>query len=257
MSKPRALRPSCVRVNSMDYSVIIPAYNEAQWLPATLRGLDAAMKTLPHRGEIIVVDNNSTDRTGEVAAAHGTMVVFEPVNQIARARNRGAQQARGRYLLFVDADTLVSGPLLGEALRLLTDNHACGGGALVSAGSGANRVARLGIRVWNSISRHTRFAAGCFLFVRRDAFDEVGGFNEKLYASEELWLSRRLKTWGRRRRLPFTIITAERVLTSPRKTQWYSPARLMLVMALMLIFPWAVRYRALCGFWYKRPVIKQ
>lgn len=237
----------------MDYSVIIPAYNEAPWLPRTLASLADAMRAIGQDGEVIVVDNNSTDATAMVAREHGAMVVFEAVNQIARARNRGARQARGRYFIFVDADTLVSGVLLREALSLLGNERACGGGALVSAGDDANRTARLGICVWNALSRRTRLAAGCFVFVRRDAFAAVGGFNERLYASEELWLSRRLKAWGRRHDLPFTIITAARVVTSPRKTQWYSTPRLLAVILMMVIFPWAVRYRALCGFWYTRP----
>ena len=69
------------------YSIIVPAYNEASELPSTLSSIRAAMETVSHEGECIVVDNNSTDSTSTVAQAHGAdLVVQEPINQIARAR---------------------------------------------------------------------------------------------------------------------------------------------------------------------------
>lgn len=76
-------------------SIIIPAYNEAENLPATLEALGRALIGLTDQVEIIVVDNNSSDSTAEVAKKLGVRVVFEPVNQIARARNAGAIAACG------------------------------------------------------------------------------------------------------------------------------------------------------------------
>lgn len=236
------------------YSVVIPAYNEEQWLPGTLFYLNTAMRAIDLRGEVIVVDNNSGDRTARIAQDYGATVVFEPVNQISRARNRGARAARGGYLVFVDADTTVSVRLLTEAIGLMSRGDVCGGGALVLPDAGANRWAQRGTRLWNVISRRTGLAAGCFIFCRREAFDAAGGFSEKVYASEELWLSRRLRHWGRRHGQTFTIITGDYAITSARKTEWYSPLRLLLVVSLVVVFPWSVRFRSLCGFWYRRPV---
>ena len=73
------------------YSVIIPAYNEAVWLAKSLPALSAAMAKSDAIGEVIVVDNNSSDRTAEVAREHGARVVFEPHNQISRAATRGPE----------------------------------------------------------------------------------------------------------------------------------------------------------------------
>ena len=91
----------------IQYSVIIPAYNEENWLPQTLAGLKTAMAASDLPGEIIVVDNNSTDRTAQIAASHGARVIFERRNQISRARNAGAGAARRGHLIFLDADTLI------------------------------------------------------------------------------------------------------------------------------------------------------
>jgi glycosyltransferase involved in cell wall biosynthesis len=89
-------------------SIIIPAFNEERLLGASLRQIKAAAGAFTARGwevELIVCDNNSTDRTSEIAYAAGADVVFEPVNQIARARNSGAAAASGDWFIFVDADS--------------------------------------------------------------------------------------------------------------------------------------------------------
>src|SRR5882724_6787627 len=102
---------------SVKISVVVPAFNEERLLPATLRSIHAAAAVFSARGwasELIVCDNNSTDRTGEIARAGGAEVVFEPVNQIGRARNRGAEAATGDWLLFVDADSQPGRELMSE-----------------------------------------------------------------------------------------------------------------------------------------------
>src|SRR4030095_13204772 len=78
--------------------------------------------------EVIVVDNNSTDATAELARGAGARVVFEPINQISRARNAGAIVATGDWLVFVDADTLVSAGTLAEMLALIHTGKYAGGG---------------------------------------------------------------------------------------------------------------------------------
>jgi len=60
------------------YSIIVPAYNEEELLGATLEHLNVIIDATPEAGEVIVVDNNSTDRTADVAREYGTLVIFEP-----------------------------------------------------------------------------------------------------------------------------------------------------------------------------------
>ena len=81
----------------IDLSVIVPAFNEEKLITHSLRAIKTALGEFTRRGwetQLVVCDNNSTDRTSELARAEGAVVVFEPVNQIARARNRGATVAR-------------------------------------------------------------------------------------------------------------------------------------------------------------------
>jgi glycosyltransferase involved in cell wall biosynthesis len=237
-----------------DYSIVVPAYNEEALLPATLGHLREAMAAVPLSGEVVVCDNNSTDSTAARARAAGATVVFEPVNQISRARNTGARAARGRFLVFVDADTRVAPPLLEEALQLLASGTACGGGAaVVMEGVEAGISAGL-VSLWNAVSRARRLAAGSFLFVLRDAFEDVGGFSEKVYASEEIWLSRALKRYGRKRGLAFEILQAHPVVTSGRKARWYPTPVLLSVALLILLMPLLLRSRRFCWLWYRRPL---
>src|SRR5262245_27581298 len=110
-----------------EYSIIVPAYNEEKLLPATLANLRAAMATVPYSGELVVCDNNSTDRTADVARAGGARVVFEPVNHISRARNAGARAALGRWFVMVDADTHIEPALLASALERMASGRVAGG----------------------------------------------------------------------------------------------------------------------------------
>lgn len=235
-----------------ELSVVIPAHDEADELPRTLDGLRAGLESTGRAFEIVVVDNASGDATAAVARAHGARVVDEPQRRISRARNTGARHATGTYLLFVDADTWPSAALLCAALERL-DAGACGGGALVAMDRLPNRVYRHGLRLWNAVARRLSLAAGCFVFVRRDAFEAVGGFDERVYAGDEVLLSRRLKRWGRARGRAFVIIAEPPVRTSARKADWFTPGQHLLTTLLVLLFPPALRWRRLMWFWYTRP----
>ena len=125
------------------YALIIPAWNEAAFIEAALVCAHGAMQSVAATGQLIVVDNNSTDNTAAVAAAGGATVVFEPINQISRARNAGANTADAAVYVFVDADSNITGELLQRALDLLADDTVVGGGALVAPDRPVPRTIKL------------------------------------------------------------------------------------------------------------------
>src|SRR6185503_627620 len=95
---------------AMKFSVIIPAYNEEKFLPRLLQSIEAARANYSggrDQVEVIVADNDSTDRTAEVSQAHGARVVRVAKRRIAAARNGGARAANGDVLCFIDADSAV------------------------------------------------------------------------------------------------------------------------------------------------------
>src|SRR5260370_42465179 len=88
----------------MKFSVIIPAYNEAEYLPRLLDSIEVARSNYsggPEAVEVIVADNCSTDLTAEDAAARGARVVTVATRRIAAARNGGAYPGRGGSLCFI------------------------------------------------------------------------------------------------------------------------------------------------------------
>src|SRR5207245_4147273 len=128
-------------------SIIIPAYNEERLLGDTLHRVQAATISFSEAGwetELIVCDNNSTDRTAELARAAGARVVFEPINQIARARNAGAAAATGDWLLFIDADPHPEPELFADVATAIESGDCLAGGSTVRL-DGSRLAGRLGI----------------------------------------------------------------------------------------------------------------
>lgn len=208
----------------MHLSVVIPAFNEARLIERTLQSVSASItanQQAQFTSEIIVVDNNSTDNTAELARQAGVRVVFEPINQIGRARNTGAAHATGEWLLFLDADSLLSPELLAEIVRITESGKYVGCGSTLRM-DGLPWWANVTLHLWTATSLLCRWAAGALVVCRRDAFQAVGGFDQELYALDEVRLSKQLKQWGRLRGLRFTILTRHPLETSPRKIALYS-----------------------------------
>jgi glycosyltransferase involved in cell wall biosynthesis len=237
----------------MNYSVVIPAFNEEHYIGATLQALRRAMTPLPYSGEIIVTDNRSTDRTPEIAREFGAKVVYESINQISRARNAGAAQAGGQLLVFVDADTLVPPTLLRTVIDRLTIGTVGGGGAAILPDRALPRLPAAGLHVWNRLSTALGIAAGSFIYCRMDGFRSIGGFDDRLYVAEEFFFSLRYRRWCRQKGLSFEVIRDQPVISSARKIDWYSPAQFFLMGAAMVAFPIVMRFKRLCRFWYRRP----
>ncbi len=244
--------PTFRRVKTL--ACIVPAYNEASELPRTLEALGDALGSLaPIETELIVVDNNSSDETAAVAQAHGARVVFEGHNQIARARNTGARATAADALLFVDADTRVAPALVQAAAARLRSGQVAGGGASIAFEGPVPPLARQCVASWNWLARQLSLAAGSFVYIRRDAFEAIGGFSEKVYAGEEIHLSRALKRWARRHGMRMEILAAPPVRTSSRKFTWHGAWRVAALHTLLAVFPFLLSSRRVCAFWYARP----
>ena len=237
----------------MKISVIIPAFNEERLIGETLRHVNAARTAFSRRGwetEIIVCDNNSTDRTAELARAGGAVVVFEPVNQIARARNCGAAAASGDWLVFIDADSHPSAELFADVAGQVEAGRCLAGGSTVKL-EGNYLVGNLISRLWNAISRIGRLLAGSFIFCETTAFRQVGGFNNELFAAEEIDLSQRLKRLARSTRRRIVILHRHPLLTSARKMHLYTPAEhFRFLLKAVLSHKKVLTDRDACHTWY-------
>ena len=236
----------------MKISVVIPAFNEERLLGGTLAHAKAAMVTFTRLGwetELIVCDNNSTDRTAEIARAAGATVVFEPVNQIARARNSGAAAATGDWLVFVDADSQPSAELFADVAEQIQSSRCLAGGSTVRMDEHF-LLAGFFTWIWNWSSRLGHLLAGSFIFVEAAAFRRVGGFNNELFAAEELDLSKRLKKFARKTGREIIILHSHPLVTSARKMRLYTAWDHLKLVTHVIFNRRALNRRESCTLWY-------
>ena len=148
-------------------------------------------------------------------------VIFEPINQIARARNAGASIATGDWLVFVDADSHPSVELFADVAEQVSAGKVLAGGVTIRLDEKLF-VAGLITQFWNYSSRLTRLMAGSFIFVEAAAFRQVGTFSHEFYAAEELDLSLRLKKLARETKRKIVILHRAPIKTSARKVKLYT-----------------------------------
>jgi glycosyltransferase involved in cell wall biosynthesis len=237
----------------MKISVVVPAFNEEKLLAASLASIREAMAAFHEQGlesELIVCDNNSTDRTSELASSAGAIVVFEPVNQIGRARNKGAEAATGEWLIFVDADSHPSKGLFADTAAAIKSGKFLYGGCTIKLDRHFP-VAIMAVELWNIISRTWKYAAGSFIFCETAAFRKIGGFDVDLFASEEIDLSKRLKKIARQSGRHGVILRRHPLVTSARKMDLYtSREHVRFLLRTIISGGGTLHSREQCHTWY-------
>jgi glycosyltransferase involved in cell wall biosynthesis len=233
-------------------SVVVPAFNEEKGLPESLSRIRKAFEAFPDLAyELIVCDNNSTDSTAAVAASAGCIVTFEPINQISRARNRGASAASGQWLLFIDADSRPSAELIGDMIPILKGSEHIGCGSTIRVVDGP-RWFKFAWESKNWSMRIFKWCPGAFILCRRDAFAEIGGFSDEYYLFEEVDFVKRLKALGARRGQKFVILHKHPFSTSGRKGAAYGIGSwLKFALWLTLFHRKALRDKAFAEKWYE------
>lgn len=224
-----------------DFSVAIPAYNEAALLPRMLRSANAARERYrggPGAIEVIVADNCSTDATAAIAAEHGARVVPVAKRCIGAARNGAGRAARGRILCFVDADSILHPETFNE-IRDVT------AGADWACGATGLRMERtsfaIGVTLAVAIPLTWLFRVDSgVVFCRREDFAAIGGYREDVLAGEDVDFLHRLKRLGRKQsRGRFVRVPTARTITSTRKFDrhgdWHF-LRMMVTMPFNYVF---------------------
>jgi glycosyltransferase involved in cell wall biosynthesis len=202
----------------MRFSVIIPAYNEEKFLPRLLESIETARANYSggrDQIEVIVADNNSTDRTAEVSAAHGARVVRVTKRRIAAARNGGGRSATGEILCFIDADSAVH-PKTFDAI-----DRAMKTGRYVWGVTGAD-LERKSLALWVTYCLMipmvliTGIDTG-LSFCRREDFEAVGGYDETRLYAEDVIFPLALRRLGRSRGQKTVRLPQVKALACTRK----------------------------------------
>lgn len=175
-------------------SVVIPTWNEEQWLPMLLDSLIVC----PEVKEIIIADNYSTDRTVSIAQKYGCKIVAGGTP--SQGRNAGARVAHERVIVFLDADVAITPQILPRLLRHLASSNVAGVHFKVKPMSN-KRFAWLCY-----VTMDYYFLAlkkiglsqgiGSIIGVSRDAFLHVNGFREDVAVGEDADFIRRLGKVG-------------------------------------------------------------
>lgn len=207
----------------MKISIIIPAYNEELQLYENLTKIKNSFELNDFLDyEIIVCDNNSSDKTSIIAHEFGARVIFEPFNQIAKARNTGASIATGEWLVFIDADSWPSKYLINLLLKQINSDKSIAGSSLVQFVSSP--------LWWRATWKFSNISmpllhltpTGAFMFCKRSAFNEVGGFNEDIFVLEDLDFSYKMHKYSKSFNKKFTVIK-EPIYTSSRRSNNLKP----------------------------------
>ena len=237
------------------YSFIIPAFNEAGYLPGLLDSIATARAAYgadPDAVEVIVVNNMSTDQTGRIAERCGSRVLCEPRRIISAVRNTGAAAARGNVLLFVDADSRIHPETLIAIERALASDAVIGGATGVRMDRRSAGIA-VSFALQGLWARITGWDTGV-VFCRRADFDAVGGWDEDVLFGEDVVFFRALCRLARRRGQRFVRLRGVKTVTSARKFeqfgQWGWPLANVGVIWLAIFRSPRAR-RLIERYWYK------
>lgn len=204
-------------------SLIVPAHNEAAFLPSCLEAARQAAERIGGGVEIVVVLNRCTDATEEIARQAGCVIVREGAKNLSKIRNAGVAVARGDIIVTCDADSRMHPDSFLEILRRLEAGKQVGGGAMVlperwSAGIVASGLAILPYLAFSGVS------FGLFWCYKKD-FEEIGGFDERFVSVEDVDFAQRLKAHGRRTGRGWGTLMWAPLVTSCRKFDqfgdWY------------------------------------
>ncbi|RMG39468.1 MAG: glycosyltransferase [Candidatus Dadabacteria bacterium] len=204
-------------------SIIIPARNEQEYLPACLESVWQAARLAGIEPEVIVVINRSNDRTEEIAKQAGCRIVREDARNLARIRNVGLRAAEGNLLITVDADSIVAENMFTEILKIMNTDRYVGGGVLILPERWSLGILLSGVMLLPIVLCY-RIAGGLFFFTR-EGFEATGGFSEDLVSAEDIDFARRLKAYGKSINKKYKILLRSYIITSCRKFDrlgdWY------------------------------------
>ena len=202
----------------MRFSVIIPAHNEEKLLPRLLESIAVARASYSggrNQIEVIVADNDSTDRTAAVATAHGARVVIVQKRRIAAARNGAARAAVGEILCFIDADSAVHQQTFNAIDTAMKTGRYVWGvtGAKLERKSFALIVT---YALMMPMVLLTGLDTG-LSFCRREDFEAVGGYDENRLYAEDVILPMTLRRLGRTRGQKTVRLPRVKALACTRK----------------------------------------
>ena len=197
-------------VKDIELSIVVPAYNEEKYIG---RLLESIKKQEGVNFEVIVADNNSKDKTREIVKKFGYKVVKGGMP--AKARNNGARAAKGKYILFVDADSILTE---GFVLKLVSKMKRKKLGIISGFfKSDSHKISHkiyyfLGASYMYISSFFNPCGGGFYICVSKKIHDNIKGFDEKLKISEDHDYIQRASKFGK-----FSFLLNPTIISSSRR----------------------------------------
>jgi glycosyltransferase involved in cell wall biosynthesis len=195
-------------------SIVIISKNEEQCLPRLLdsikrQGIDE------NKYEIILSDANSTDKTREIAQSFGCRIVDGGLP--SKGRNNGARAAKGDLLLFLDSDVVLPKNFLRYNLNEFLQRKLVSGTTIYRPMS-RKMVDKFFYATYNFLALITQLfsphAGGFCIFIKKETFDDIGGFNENILFAEDMDLVKRSGKTGN-----FRILSGPPILCDVRRME--------------------------------------
>jgi len=184
--------------NPVKISVVIPAHNEEKFIKATLDSL--IKQDFKEKFEIIVVDNNSSDKTSEIAKSYGAKVVFESRPGIVFARQAGFNIASSEIIVSTDADTILPSDWLSKIYSTFKNRPKIVGITgfyeLYGAKSPKTVLINLFLPIVKNLSWFVAkkgYFLGSNFAIKKSVFNKIGGFNPNILWGEDVEIGMRAR----------------------------------------------------------------
>lgn len=176
-------------------SIIIPVYKDALGLRDTLLSLNK-QSICKDKFEIIVANDGGNKGVTEVCLKHGVKVInINPNMGSYFARNRGIEYSKGEYIAFLDADIMVPPNWLQNGMESLVNFDYVGGNVIIDESKINTLTDLYEAKTAFDIKKYIKkahFGVTANLFVKREVFDELGGFEQRLYSGGDLEFGNRI-----------------------------------------------------------------
>ncbi len=194
-------------------SVVIPTLNESKYIKSTL----VSIKNQDYKGkyEIIVSDSKGKDNTVKIARRYADKIVKSKDKGISLGRNKGAEIAKGKILIFIDADTILLPDTLTKIVKSFKNKNIVGATCTILPKSDMVDISLFLIFnqfIKNSIKVGKPRSAGICFAIRKDIFKKLNGFDETIPTFEDFELANRLGKVGK-----MAFVEDAIVITSSRR----------------------------------------
>jgi cellulose synthase/poly-beta-1,6-N-acetylglucosamine synthase-like glycosyltransferase len=202
---------------------------------------------------VIVVDNESTDATKQIAESFGAKVFNETEHNIGKVRNTGSKNASGDVLVFIDADTFVPDSLFQKITEVMQDEKCFGGAPSVGYEEFERKWMKWYLKGWEFWGRFFNMKLGATQFCRKSIFEELGGYDETIYMGEDVMFYWRLARLAKRKGGYLFFIENPKVITSTRRFDKMSLWKTFLLTHPLFILLTAKR-KKIWRDWYEKAV---